>query len=109
MVVAVSLNSILLRSRTILGSTATRSCCHTHHRAQNAITNAISSTTNQSFYSSTSTEQQLQAQLNSSHVQLHPGITFASLQQQNHMWMTPVRIKMNVNEMDTHPIDSTQI
>jgi hypothetical protein len=78
-VMTVPIRSMLLRSsRTIHGSTG-----------QNAII-SVSTATSRSFYASTS-EQQSQALLNPSHVQLHPGITFATLQQQNHMWMTPVR------------------
>ena len=86
MVAQLPMNSILLRSRTAILATAR--ICHNHTPS---ITLSSSSPA-RSFYSSSPEQQSLQqSQLNPSHVQLSPGITFASLQQQNHVWMSPVR------------------
>lgn len=75
---------LLLRSRTVITGT-TRLCRYTP-------TAVVQSTIKRSYNSSEQQQQQsqMQTQLSQSHVQLQPGITFATLQQQNHMWMMQV-------------------
>ena len=84
--VAVPMNSmLLLRSRTVIAGT-TRLC-------RNTQTAVVQSTIKRSYNSSEQQQQQqyqMQTQLSQSHVQLQPGITFAALQQENHMWMMQV-------------------
>ena len=74
--VPVPMNSMLLRSRAILASVR-MDVARPHPR---------------SFSTMTSQQQQSSSQLlNPSQVQLPPGMTLASLQEQNHTWMSPVR------------------
>ena len=87
MVAQLPMNSILLRSRASILATAR--ICHNHAPSSTLIS---SSSPARSYYSSSPEQQSLQqSQLNPSHVQLSPGMTFASPQQQNHVWMSPVR------------------
>jgi hypothetical protein len=76
---------LLLRSGTVIAGT-TRLLC------RNTQTAVVQSTIKRSYNSSEQQQQQyqMQTQLCQSHVQLQPGITFAALQQQNHMWMMQV-------------------
>ena len=93
MVAQLPMNSILLRSRTAILATAR--ICHNHTPSVTLLSSSSSSSSSspaRSYYSSSPEQQSLQqSQLNPSHVQLSPGMTFASLQQQNHVWMSPVR------------------
>ena len=90
MVAQLPMNSILLRSRTAILATAR--ICHNHTPSVTLLSSSSSSSPARSYYSSSPEQQSLQqSQLNPSHVQLSPGMTFASPQQQNHVWMSPVR------------------
>ena len=76
--VPVPMNSMLLRSRAILASVR-MDVARPHPRS-------FSTMTSQQQQSSSSSQL-----LNPSQVQLPPGMTLASLQEQNHTWMSPVR------------------
>ena len=78
--VPVPMNSMLLRSRAILSS-ARMDVARLHPRS-------FSTMTSQQPQPSSSSSSQL---LNPSKVQLPPGMTLESLQEQNHTWMSPVR------------------
>ena len=83
-------SSMLLRSRTVI----TRLYHNIHTQTTGTTVQVMQpSTTTKRSFSSSSSEMQMQSsqQLSPSHVQLPQlGMTFATLQQQNHMWMMEV-------------------
>ena len=80
--VPVPMNSMLLRSRAILASVR-MDVARPHPRSFSTMMSQ-----QQQPSSSSSSSSQL---LNPSNVQLPPGMTLESLQEQNHTWMSPVR------------------
>ena len=79
--VPVPMNSMLLRSRAILASVR-MDVARPHPHSFSTMMSQ------QQQPSSLSSSSQL---LNPSNVQLPPGMTLESLQEQNHTWMSPVR------------------